>query len=397
MTEIVTPTEEQREEVFDVLRTSLNIGPTHRDERIAWLPIEQLLGAIDHGRVVATAAARDFRQWFGGSELEMSGIWGVATLPEHRGSGLATGLVRALLHEAKAKGQAISALYPATLRPYRGLGYELAGTFTLHEAALADLPAGTAGPLPVEELDLARDLDAVRACYRDAVRHGAGPIDCDDADWWPRRILGPGWSDDVHRAVVARGVRGDVEGYAAFTQQEAGGEHDFTFLVECKHLVASTVEGYASLLSYFRGFRGLGLSVRFAGPPSHPFSYLVEEQRIRPVWTFRWMLRLLDVPAALERRGYPPLSDEAVIAVEDASFPDNRGPWRVVADEGTVKVERAEGAGGAAPITIGTLSSMFSGFLSPFEAVALGLLDEQHAAFFARLFAGPAPWMHDFF
>ncbi len=396
MTEIATPTEEQREEVFDVLRTSLNLGPTHRNERVAWLPIGQIRCAFDHGRVVATAAARDFRQWFGGSELEMSGIWGVATLPEHRGSGLATGLVRELLHEAKDEGRSISALYPATLRPYRGLGYELAGTFTLHEIALVDLPAATAGSLQVEELDLGRDLDAVRACYRDSVRHGSGPIDCDDADWWRQRILGRGWTDEVHRAVVARGVRGDVEGYAAFTQKKAGGEHDFTFLVECKHLVASTVQGYASLLSYFRGFRGLGLSARFAGPPSHPLSYLVEEQRVRPVWTFRWMLRLLDVPAGLEQRGYPPVTDEAVIAVEDALFPENRGPWRVVADEGTVKVERAEGSGGR-PITIGTLSSMFSGFLSPFDAVGLGLLGEEHAPVFARLFAGPAPWMHDFF
>ena len=108
------------------------------------------------------------------------------------------------------------------------------------------------------------------------------------------------------------------------------------------------------------------------------------------------MLRLLDVPAALEQRGYPPVTDEAVIAVEDALFPENRGPWRVVADEGTVKVERAEGSGGR-PITIGTLSSMFSGFLSPFDAVGLGLLGEEHAPVFARLFAGPAPWMHDFF
>jgi hypothetical protein len=29
--------------------------------------------------------------------------------------------------------------------------------------------------------------------------------------------------------------------------------------------------------------------------------------------------------------------------------------------------------------------------------VALGQLDEGHAPFLARLFGGPAPWMHDFF
>jgi len=396
MTQIATPREEHREQVFDVLRMSLNLAPTYRDERIAWLPIDRMRCAFEGDRIVATAGARDFRQWFGGSELEMSGVTAVATLPEHRGTGLATRIVRELLHEARDKGQAISALYPATLRPYRGLGYELAGTFTMHEISLADLPAADAGPLEVEELDVIRDLDGVRACYVDSARHQAGPIDCDDPDWWPERILRRGWTDDVHRAVVARGGRGNVEAYASFTQKKAGGENDFAFLIDCKHLVASTVEGYASLLTYFRGFRGLGLSLRFVGPPAHPLSNLVEEQRVRPEWTFRWMLRLLDVPAALEQRGYPPVSNEAVIAVEDAQFPENLGPWRVIVDQGTVKVERTEAAR-QRPIAIGTLSAMFSGFLSPFDAVTLGLLDPTVAPFLAQLFAGPAPWMHDFF
>jgi hypothetical protein len=48
-------------------------------------------------------------------------------------------------------------------------------------------------------------------------------------------------------------------------------------------------------------------------------------------------------------------------------------------------------------VTIGALSSMYTGFLSPFDAVGLGLLEEDQAPFLARLFGGPEPWMHDFF
>ena len=42
-------------------------------------------GARHDGEVVATAAEFRFGQWFGGRTRPMSGIWGVATLPEHRG------------------------------------------------------------------------------------------------------------------------------------------------------------------------------------------------------------------------------------------------------------------------------------------------------------------------
>jgi Sterol carrier protein domain len=44
-----------------------------------------------------------------------------------------------------------------------------------------------------------------------------------------------------------------------------------------------------------------------------------------------------------------------------------------------------------------TLSSLYSGFLSAADALALGLVDEAAAPGLARLFGGPAPWMYDFF
>ncbi|HEY7659540.1 MAG TPA: GNAT family N-acetyltransferase [Actinomycetota bacterium] len=394
MIEIVTPGEEHREQVFDVLRTALNLGNAHREERIAWLPISRMRCAVENGRVVATAGARDFRQRFGGTDIGMSGIWGVGTLPEHRGSGLATKAVTALLIDALGTGQPISALFPATIRPYRRLGYELAGTYTKHEIALADLPS-VESSLEVVELERERDLEGVRACYRASIREQTGPIDSDEEDWWPDRILGPGWSDDVHRAIVARGTSGTIEAYASFTQSDAP-ELEFGYDIECKQLVASSREGLESLVAYFRGFRGIGASLRSPGPQTHPLEYLVDDQLVRHVWTFRWMLRLLDVPAAFEQRGYPPVSGETLIAVEDDLFPDNRGPWRIVADEGTVKVEPAEGAT-VRPTSIGALSSMFSGFLSPFDAVRLGVLEPDAASLLATLFAGPAPWMHDWF
>ena len=247
----------------------------------------------------------------------------------------------------------------------------------------------------MEELDLKRDLDGVRACYRASVSGHNGPIDSDEDDWWPDRILGQWFSSDVQRAVVARGPDG-VEGYASFTYGPATGAIDFNYSVVCRHLVASTIEGMTSLLSYFRGFRGLGVHLRFTGQPATPLALLVEEQRVLPAWAYRWMLRLVDVPAALAGRGYPPLSVSFDLTVEDGLFPENRGPWRVSVSEGSASVEPGSASGGAA-ISIGTLSSLYSGFLSAWDAAALGLIEPSMAPALASVFGGPAPWMYDFF
>jgi len=277
--ELVTPGDEHREEIVGLMRVAINLGAGDLAERAAWLSVEKMRYVLEGDRIVAAAAARDFRQWFGGRELAMSGIWGVVTLPERRGGGLATRAVTELLEEARAKGQPLSVLYPATQRPYRGMGYEL-----------------------------------------------------------------------------------------------------------------------ASLLTYLRGFRDLGRTLKFTGPPAHPVALLVEEQRVRPAWSFQWMLRLLDAVGALEGHGYPPVSGEIGVSVEDALFPENGCPWRVVAEGGAVSVTPAGvGANRVRPISIGTLSSLYSGFLSAADAVALGLVDEAVAPGLARLFGGPAPWMHDFF
>jgi predicted acetyltransferase len=302
-----------------------------------------------------------------------------------------------LLREAREDGVPLTALYPATVRPYRGLGYELAGTYTEHRVPFDDLPRG-GGPLPVVEYDPATDLDAVRACYRRAMEPHNGPIDCDDLDWWRDRIMGNRNPDEHHRAVVARGAGGEVEGYASFVHERDQGELDISFRLSCTHFIASSLDGVASLLAYFRGFRGLGQTLEFSGPPADPLALLVEEQRVKPAWTFRWMLRLLDVAAALEGRGYPPVSGEAVIEIEDGLFPDNRGPWRIAADGGKVIVSPADGADGR-PIPIGTFSSIYSGFVSPYDAARLGLLDGDDPALpvLAQLFAGPAPFMLDWF
>jgi predicted acetyltransferase len=224
-----------------------------------------------------------------------------------------------------------------------------------------------------------------------------GPIDCDEERWWPERIMGNPMQLDHHRAVVVRGDEG-IEGYLSFANEADQGSLDVSFKLSCRHLVASSVEGLRSLIEYARGFRGLGTALVFTGPPDEPFALLVDEQKVSRQWEFRWMLRLLDVPGALEGRGYPAISEEAVIEVDDPMFPENRGPWRISVEDGKVSVSPAEGAG-VRPIAIGTLSSMFSGFLSPFDAARLGLVDADDPAVpaLARLFSGPAPFMLDWF
>ena len=79
--DVITPGDEHRDELVGLMRVAFNMGSGTLAERAAWLPVEKMRCVLEGDRIVAAAGARDFRQWWGGRELEMSGIWGWSRCP----------------------------------------------------------------------------------------------------------------------------------------------------------------------------------------------------------------------------------------------------------------------------------------------------------------------------
>ncbi|MEO8292379.1 MAG: GNAT family N-acetyltransferase [Actinomycetota bacterium] len=393
---IRVPQEAERETVGDVIQVSLNLDPARRASRLPRMPLKDFRVAFDGNRAVSTAAEFRFLQWFGGRSIPMSGIFGVATLPEHRGGGVMREVVSTLMREAHGRGAPLTALYPAVLGPYRSLGYQIAGTFNEHRLRIDAIPAGIGDAAAVREY-VPEDLPAVRACWSRAMRHANGTIEPDGDGWWVHRTFNP-QMDPTLRAVVVPGADG-VEAFASFTRTPDPGTLDVAFGLECEPLAAVSETGLRSLLAYLRGYRGLGQWVQWAGAPNDPATMVIPEHRVLRQWGYPWMLRLLHVEQALRGRGWPAgARAEAVFAVDDPMFPGNAGPWRLTVADGEVEVAAAQDVN-PKPISIGTLSAMFSGYLRPHDAVRVGLMDgdDPAVASLATLFAGADPWTGLFF
>ena len=396
--EVRVPVEGDRRAMIDVMQVSLNFSDAWAARRGPLLPIEDFRCAYEDGVLKATAAGHRFRQRFGGRSMAMSGIFGVATLPEHRASGLASAAVTQVLREARAEGMVLSALYPAVLRPYRKLGFELAGSYATHRLPLDAIPSDLGADLPpVTEMDLDRDLEGIKACYLRWIAPHNGPFEPQNDAWWTTRILAPG-IEGQSRFVVVRGPEGTIDGYAAFSYKPVAGRLDVDYGLSCSSLAATTDPALRALLAYFRGFRGVGVWVEWPGAPADPISLLIPEQRITTPFSFAWMLRLLDVAGAFAQRGYPPIDAEAVIAVADPLFPENAGPWRITVKNGMAEVT-AEPEARVRSIPIGAISAMFSGYLRLPDAVRQGHLDAGDPAVdtLALMLDGPDPWLPFFF
>ena len=396
---IRAPRENERERIADVLATSLNFPRDAAIARSHLYPMDDMRCAVVDDEIVATAGEFRFDQWFGGKALACSAIWGVATLPEHRGAGMASAATGAVLRAARDRGTSVSAFFPAVLKPYRSIGYELAGTFTKHHIAIDAIPSQPRDLPAPELLDLERDLADVRACYRTFASRHTGPVEPTGDGHWADRIL-IRTDDESRRAVVVR-ERGEVTGFLVTGRDPDPGPLDVAFGLWTEAFVANTETALRALLAYVRRFAGIGKWFRWSGPPNDPIGLLVDDQSLSVDMHYRWMLRLLDVPAAFTGRGWPATDAEVEFAVADPLFPDNGGPWRLRVAGGEATVEPGAPTSGAptAPIPIGVLSSMFSGYLRAPDAARIGSIDLSDADVdaFDRLFSGPDPWCPFFF
>ena len=113
-----------------------------------------------------------------------------------------------------------------------------------------------------------------------------------------------------------------------------------------------------------------------------------------------WMLRLVDVAAALAERGYPRgVRGEVDLEVRDDLLPWNHGRLTLEVADGVAEVRRGGNGDGVIALDVRGLASIYSGFAAPAELVPTGLVagDADDLARLGSIFAGPSPWLSDGF
>ena len=138
--------------------------------------------------------------------------------------------------------------------------------------------------------------------------------------------------------------------------------------------------------------------VVFPDGPQGPLHKLVTSNQAFPEPTLRqWLLRVTDVAAALEQRGYPPLDAELHLDVGDDALPENAGRYVLSLSDGRASVTR--GGEGRIRLDVRALAAIFAGFSHPSEMLAAGLLSAEpdDLARLGAAFAGPSPFILDTF
>jgi predicted acetyltransferase len=374
--------------VADIMAQAFAMSPS---DSVTWV---EKVGAANlrvlrqQGAVVANAVPIPMGQWLGGRRVAMAGIGGVGVAPSARGGGTATRLMQRVLHELRGQGFPITVLYPATQPLYRRVGYEQAGArYEIRvEAHSLDFKERSLQVRPVKP----DDLPMVQALYRRHASSRQGYLDRSPYIW--DRVFHP--RSETAYGFLVEGAQG-VEGYCWLVRRRKVDLLQEIFLTD---VVASTPAAGRRLLSFLGDHRSLAREVVWTGGPADPLLLLLREQSYQMKLLFHWMMRVLDVPTALESRGYPEgVSGTLHLQVEDDLFPENRGNFVLEVSKGAAHVQR--GGSGHMRLDVRALAPLYTGFLSPEALRSVGALvaDEASMRLAATLFFGALPALPDMF
>jgi predicted acetyltransferase len=334
--------------------------------------------------------------WFGGRPVSTVGIAAVAVAPESRGGKRALTLMQECVREVAADGAALVSLYASTQALYRQVGFEQAGSKFETRLPLRQLTAGTRD-LPIEPVEAHSDgvpNPRLVECQRAFAAAFEGCLERGPFVW--KRIQQNREQSYSGFAVVPDGVGGTVEGYVFVGQvRRDSGRYDVV-LSDCAF---TTRRAAMRILGLLRDFTSMGLTLSFTSGPCHPLVTLLPQQWIEMSFKEYWMIRIARLEHAIAARGYAPsVAAELPIAINDDLLPANAGAWQLTVRGGSASVARTK----ATPrfrCDIRTFAAIYSGFLSPRQAILLGAAegDAEAAGVLGGVFAGTAPWMPDHF
>ena len=306
------------------------------------------------GRLLATGALYEFDARLRGEWTTLGGVAAVSSPPEHRRGGNVRLLCRSLLEECCDRGLGMAALWPFSHDFYRQFGWDIANKFTDYETSPEQLAAaGRTDSGSFEDVG-PDDWERLEATQR-AHSEGTTLSRKRSEDWWRKRTFDHG--DDTPWAYAWR-RDGEIQGYVVYSFESGDDGRQLTVSdfsaadhEARQHLlgllgthdsqvatVTLTLAQETDLLDSANDPSDVECSIR-AGP----------------------MIRMSDVPLALEACPYPDDVDTSVVfeVSDPLSVVDGRYELSVSDGSGTCEQTSAEPD---ATVDVGTLSQLVVGY-----------------------------------
>lgn len=340
------------------------------------------------GKVAGGLAILSIGQWYKSRVVPTAAIASVGIAPEYRGSGTAAALLTNTLKELYANGVPLSILYAATQRLYRKVGYEQGGNFCRWEIAANSIQI-TDRTLPIQPINPANH-EVLQKLYQQNAQITNGHLERNQLFW--QLLLEPPKEQETYAYLIGSEVQ--PEGYVIFFQHRESNE----FKIVIRDWVVLTEAAGRRLWTFLADHRSQIDKIQWRSSIIDPLSLLLPEQTAEISVLERWMLRVVDVVKALEKRGYPTEVEATLhLAVRDDLIAENNGQFVLTVSGGRGEVTK--GGTGDLQCDIRALAPLYTGLFTAQQLQQMGQIKatQEALATATQLFSGSQPWMSDKF
>src|SRR6476661_7911410 len=331
--------------------------------------VEEILGLFVDGEMRAAMLLHNMGLWFGGGVVSTGGLSGVATPPQYRRQGLVGRLLAVELEEMRAAGQPLCALYPFYFPFYKRFGWAHVSDSVSYTIPIERLPVtpmdGTWRPLRVvtdprpKDAPLAEIAEADRAILRSLYEQWAqrrnGLVARDD-QWWRATLSGP-----TQNVFLWLDPAGEPRAYLRYSFKSTG-EWERQLIV--REMVALDLPAQRAVWAFIRNHDSQASEVVVREAEDSRLLAMLDDPRVKITLDPGFMLRMVDVAAALSARKYAPgVRGQTTLEVVEGLTERAPRVYHLEIADG-VGAARAGGGPPQAHMDQQTLSQLYAGYLS---------------------------------
>jgi predicted acetyltransferase len=369
--------DDRKKQFQDYLEYAFSLENGPQDE-YDWDPDEQPgeERALFEGDEMRCVCAHNwFQAHLRGQQFELAGLSAVASPPEHRRKGYVRRLLAESLAEYRDRDDFLTALWAFKHPFYERQGWALANKWTRFECDPDALGFARDHPLAggdfrrIDTDDFDR-LDPVLTAHNDDYELSIERTE----EWWRERIFSS-WRTDPY-VYAWEDDQGEIRGYVVYrVESEDEGKR-----LRTTEFASADHEARVNLLRFLANHDSQVERVSINGPVDTTLLDLADEPEdvtceVEP----GPMVRIVDVPAAIEALDYPTdLDAKFTISVSDPLVDWNDGIFRAALADGRATCEPTiEGATPTPDVTatVGALSQVYVGYHSVADAETLADLE----------------------
>lgn len=343
-------------------------------------PLEWTLAAFDGGVLASKMTTLPFVISWNGREVGCGGVAGVTTLPTHRRRGYLRELMRRAFATMRDAKQPVAMLWASMAAIYQRFGYGAGWTNRTYRFDPRLLRF--VDEIPVNgRVRLVKDLDATKAIAGAYAQFAAQRMLMLRRDrevirgepWWTEQFRR--WRPEMPPRLVAVYEEGDdVLGYAIYdVEQHSDWQPGPDQEVIVGELVWLQPAAHRALIRYLTSY-DLARTITIEHVPvDDPLFFQAQEPRLLNATAGDGsLLRIVDVQAALEARGYDQ-DGHLVLNIDDELCPWNSGVWQITVEASSARVARST-ADPELSLTPRALALLVSGHLQATTLAHMGLL-----------------------